>query len=207
MSTDKQVLDADGKQITAGMIVGMKNVGPWYRFQGFVVAPFSELEGDGYTVPVFFGREVGSIRFRTPFWEIDNWDFQHNKDLAIDNWPFLLLEEVWQNCPRVVFFRPDELVVQGSWSITTLANRIFPNFHHSVYGWPEGVSQTSSSYKCFLKECQSVATRVALCNVWGSVYPIHVCDTCFSEINGRSADDLPKLKKPLLLASGEPVSH
>ena len=207
MNTDNQVLGADGKPITAGIIVGMKDKGPWSRFQGFVVAPFSEIEGEGYTVAVFFGTEVESSRFNFSFWDVEKWDSQHREDLAINNWPFLFQDNLWQKCPRVVFFRPKELVVQESWSLETLAERIFPRYYHTLYDWPEGISQTSSSYQCFQKECQSVATRVALFNVWGLVYPIHVCDTCFPKINGWCGDDLPEMKKPLLLANGEPVTH
>jgi hypothetical protein len=200
------VFDAVGKPIACQSIVGMKENGPWSGFQGFVVAPFSELEDDGYTVAVFFGREVQPSRFNFPFWEIDKWDSQHSRDLAIDGWPFLLQDNLWQKCPRVVFFRPNELVVQEFWRIETLAERVFPRKYHSVYGWPKGVSYTSLSYQCFRKDCPSVATRVALWNVWGSVYPIHVCDGCFSKTNGWCGDDLPELKKPLLLANGEPVT-
>lgn len=205
MNKEVRVLDSNGQPIVCRSIVGMKKNCPWYKFQGLVVAPYSEIEGNGYTVAVFFGREVAPSQFNFPWLDVEKWDKQYAKDLAVDDGSFLLKDDLWKTCPRVVFFQPRELLVRDSWSIVTLAERLFPGFHHSVFGWPKGIIRTSSIYRCFLKDCQLVATRVALFNVWGSVCPIHVCDECFSKTNGCCGDSLPEMKNPFLLANGQPV--
>ncbi len=205
MNAADQVFDSKGTLIACLSIVGMRETGPWSDHQGIVLAPFSEMEGDGYTVAVFFGTEVAHHKFNSPFRDIRDWDNTYGKDLEIGDYSFLLKDELWKKCPRVVFFQPGELVVQEGWSILTLAERLFSNNYHSVYRWSRGISPTSSLYRCFLKECQSTATKVALFNASGSVCPLHVCDECSGETNGWYGDIMPELKDPFLLANGEPV--
>ncbi|MFA7252571.1 MAG: hypothetical protein WC027_01820 [Candidatus Paceibacterota bacterium] len=207
MNTTDQVVAADGRPIIAGTIVGMKDkMGPWSSFEGYVVAPFSDKEDDGYTVAVFFGKEVSADRFNFSRSEVTDWETQYEKNLTTGDWSFLLQDAIWQQCPRVRFFRPEELIVQDNWSIKTLAERIFRNRYHILFGWPKGVSSTSSAYRCFRQGCPSIATRATLWNVWGSVYPMHVCDECFSNTYGWCGDGLPETKNPFLLANGEPVT-
>jgi hypothetical protein len=206
MNTQKDIVDSKGNKLGWGMIVGMSsNDGPWSKFQGFVITPYSDLEGKEYCVAVFFGTEVCPSRFNFPMYEVDDWDRQHEKEMGINDLAFLFPDPVWQKCPRVVFFKPDELVVQNGWNIETLAQRIFRSRFHTLYGWPKGITETSADYMCFRKECQARATKVALWNVWGSVYPLHVCEKCFPETNGWCADDLPEIKKTFFLANGTPA--
>lgn len=201
------VVDFKGQPINRGAIVGMSGDGPWSRFQGLVVSPYSEVEGGVYSVAVFFGTEVSPSHFSFPKYEaVAIWDHENRKVLATGNLTFLLSETIWLGCPRVVFFRPEELVVQDNWKIDTLAGRVFGGNYHTIYSWPKGVTAISADYMCFRKECSTRATRVALWNVWGSVYPMHVCEGCFPETNGWCGESLPELKKPFLLADGTPAS-
>jgi hypothetical protein len=208
MNTIQKTLDAKGNQIISGTIVGMSDdddgPGPWSPFQGLVVAPFSNIEGEEYTIAVFFDTEVNSSHFNFSYGEISDWDTKHKKNLATGDMSFLLEDSVWRNCPRVRFFRHDELVIQEAWSIKTLAERIFKNRYHTLCSF-KGISLISSNYQCFLDGCNYKATRMALYNVWGSVYPMHVCGNCFSKTNGFCGDELPRLKKTFLLADGSPL--
>lgn len=208
MSTALQVLDARGTPIVHGSIVGMSDPGgPWSGFQGFVVAPFSELEGDndGYTVAVFLGPEVGAFHFNAPSYRIDAWDVRYSRLLAAEDYSFLLKDDLWRTCPRIVFFQPSELVVGGEWDICVLAKRAFPRGYHMLYDWPKGVTAIPTLYQCFIRDCRATASRVALYNVWGFVYPLHVCDVCFPKTHKWFGDLLPDMKKSLLLANGDLV--
>jgi hypothetical protein len=206
MNTQKEIFDSKDRLVTQGAIVGMSdNYGPLSEFQGLVVSPYSEIESDGYCVAVFFGTEVCPSRFNFSFHEVNAWDRQYQKEMRSGEFSFLFADAVWQKCPRIIFFRPNELVIQDRWKIQTLAERLFKDRYHCVYGFPKGITETSADYMCFRKECKNKATRLALWNVWGSVYPIHVCEDCFPKTNCWCGDSLPDLKKPFLLANGEPA--
>ncbi|MFA5934302.1 MAG: hypothetical protein WC827_00220 [Candidatus Paceibacterota bacterium] len=201
------IVDANGKTINRGSVVGMSdNYGPWSQFQGLVLVPYSEIEDDGYCVAVFFGTDVCPSRFNSPSHEVLIWDQQHQKDLVTDDPTFFFVDDIWKKCPRVVFFQPNELIVQESWNIKTLAERVFKDKYHTLYSLPKGVTLVSTDYLCFQNECLAIATRVSLWNVWGSVYPMHVCENCFSKTNGWCGDSLPEMKRKFLLANGSPVS-
>jgi hypothetical protein len=207
MNAQVQAFDANKNPILCQSIVEVRGDSLWCGFQGLVVAPYSELEGEGYTVAVFLDRDIPSSDFNGAYFpEIDDWDAQYQEQLKTLDRSFLLKDDCWQKCPRVVFFQPNELLIQDSWSIQTLAKRVFPYSHHTLYNWPKGITPISSRYRCFCSECSSIATQIALFNVWGSVYPMHVCEECFTKIHGWCGDDLPKIKKPFLLATGEPVA-
>ncbi len=206
MSTQKQVFDSKSRLITQGVIVGMSSpYGPLSEFQGLVVSPYSEIESDGYCVAVFFGTEVCQSRFNFSLFEVRAWDQQYQKEMMSGEMSFLFVDANWQKCPRVLFFRPDELVIQDRWKIETLAERLFKNRYHTLYSLPKGITEIPADYMCFRRGCENKATKVALCNIWGTVHPMHVCEKCFPETNGWCGDCLPERKKPFLLANGEPV--
>ena len=206
MNTKKEFFDSKGGLINQGAIVGMSSdYGPLSEFQGLVVSSYSEIESDGYCVAVFFGTEVCPSRFNFSLYEVRAWDQRYQKEMLSGELSFLFVDAVWQKCPRMIFFRPNELVIQNNWKIETLAQRLFKNRYHTLYSLPKGITEISADYMCFRKECRNNAVKVALCNASGSVYPMHVCEKCFPETNGWCGDCLPERKKPFLLANGESV--
>lgn len=196
------VLDSKGRQILKGSIVGMTDPqGYWSSYQGLVVEPYSDMEGDGYTVAVFFDREVPESDFHYRGWlnkglmNPTEWDRQ----LRPDYQKALLTTERWTLCPRIVFFRPEELVVESAWKLEHLIKRQFPTYWFS---YAIAFPLIPGSHACWMKECSNLATDMALVNVWESIYPTYVCRPCFEKWNGIRLDDLPPHKEPL---PGAPV--
>ncbi len=205
-STQK-ILGADGREITRGGIVAGEVF--LYKHQGFVVDPHSNLEDQEHCVAVFFGTEVDASRFNPTRSETETWDRAHQEVLnpRTGDYSLLITNNLWQNCPRVVFFKPEGLVVENGWSLETLADRLFGRMYHTLLELPRGIlPHRASDYQCFRHECRNIASKLALWNIWGSVYPIYVCDSCFPENNAWCADVLPQLKNPFLSASGTPIA-
>jgi hypothetical protein len=204
------VFDATGIEIQPLSIVGMSDrSGQWSPHRGLVVEPNSTIENDGYCVAVYFYREVGSTRFwnrdRRRTMPIEAWDARYGKNDAMSETSFLLKDDAWKKSPRVVFFKPRELIVQPTWDIAVLAERMFKNYHHSVFRLSEGLPQDPKAYMCWIKECQNPATSIALYNFWGSVYPFFVCEQCRSKVNGMCGECLPDAKNPHRTPDGSPI--
>lgn len=192
------VLDAKGQPILKGSVVSMADrESAWFSYQGLVAEPHSDMEGDGYTVPVFFDKEVCASHFR--FWghgdrdimmDTDHWDRQHGANAQKE----ILSSDCWKICPRVRFFRPEELVVDNEWKFENLVRRQFSEFwvYHTI-----NFPLVPGTHPCWIGECAEVASETALVNVWGSIYPIYVCPGCFQKWNGFRMDGLPTLKEPL----------
>ncbi|MES3006018.1 MAG: hypothetical protein V4664_03675 [Patescibacteria group bacterium] len=204
------ILDAKGQPILKGSIVGMIDpCGHWSRYQGLVLELRSDIEDQGYTVAVFFNREVDQSYFfarrSRRLLPVREWDREFLQQCVKGDTSFLLVDDAWKKCPRVIFFRPKELAVQGDWKIKTLAKRLFGNSYHRLYLLSAGLPSSPSAYQCWLEGCAAPATRTALFNVCGSVYPMYTCEACFSKNNGFCGDDLPPMKKPMLAVDGTPI--
>ncbi|MDD2935426.1 MAG: hypothetical protein PHX25_03050 [Candidatus Pacebacteria bacterium] len=191
MSTLK-ILDSKGRAIKKEMIVGMADpVGNWSMYQGLVIESNSDITGDEYCVAVYFDKEVPSCHL----WNHDErcinqyeWDKKYGEECP----EILLISDIWKKCYRIWFFRPEELVVEDNWKIKHLCDRLFKNMYHSWYDIGSLVPENSP---CSIKSCLDRATKLTLCNVWGTVYPLFTCCDCFFKYNGRMADDLPDCKK------------
>lgn len=182
---------------------------PWASCQGLVVDPQSDIKNSGHCVAVFFFPEVESFIFRfhrRGVMFIDEWDEKYGNLSRNGYSEFLFIDDTWKKSPRVVFFRQEELVVQQyGWQIKILAKRLFPKVHHSVYDFRGDLPKNPNLHMCHLKECGAQATKTALYNVTGFVYPIYVCDSCFPKINGMRIGDFPACKTPLLSFDGKPL--
>jgi|GEM_PF-3494353 len=202
------VLDSKGKTITPLSIVEMANPhGHWSDFQGLVVEPDSRLEGDEYRVAVYFFAEVAMHNFfhRRNSGVIEDWDERFAKENKAGEGEFLLHDNMWQKSSRIVFFKPGELVVQTQWSLWTLARRHFPNTASFVRELNPVFPKDPHAWQCFIEGCPRPAEKVAMFNVWGTVFPLYVCECCAPVVNGYCGDDLPKMKEPLLLLDGTPA--
>ena len=199
------IVDANCNPLVRGSIVGVSDTGHWSPFQGLVLDQFSDIEDDGYCVAVFFNLEVSFTYFN--YWgsadkergitTIFEWDQQYGKQCKDGDIDFLFINDEWKKCPRVRFFRPNELVVQTEWELKYLVNRVFRhNCHHYCLS---AYDLKPSLYLCWLEGCKNTASKIALFNVWGTVYPICVCEDCFPKTNGWLGDDLPRIKEPILL--------
>ncbi len=187
------VLDSKSQPILKGSIVSMAEAGNWSQYQGLVVDPDSKIEGDGYTVAVFFHREVGHIQFNQGT-VVREWDQMHEAELGGTNHDWILEERIWTDCPRVVFFRPDELAIESDWKLEFYAKRTFPRGFHTLFEFKDKSPFIPGSHECSIEGCSHPATRVALLNIWGSIYPVWVCEVCFVEFHGMCGDDLPARK-------------
>ncbi len=206
MSTNTKVLDGDGKEITAGSIVAADRHLCWSEFQGIVVKPHTTIEDDEFTVAVLFGTDVDSSHFNFRHRDTSRWDERYRARINRDDTSFLSDDDALKECPRIVYFRPKELTVQEAWSVRTLADRFFKRRWHTMFGLPKGVTIRSADYECFLVKCPRQAKKLAVFNVWGSIFPIHVCEECFSEVNGFCGDALPQIKVPSVVAKGQPLT-
>jgi len=179
--------------------------------QGLVVCADSDIEGPEFCVAVFFNLEVSTHNF-TIFERKDpsilrtvQWEEKYHDQCKRGEIDFLLNDDVWKKCPRVIFFRPEELIVQPYWKIENLAKRLFRNMFHTTHVFADYLPKDPSLHMCHLEDCQSRATKLALYNVWGSVYPLFVCELCFPKVNGWCGDDLPARKKTFLTFDGKPM--
>lgn len=82
--------------------------------------------------------------------------------------------------PRTWNFSRNQLVVCPTWTVKTLAERHFPNFHHS-YMEPENEIFVPGARDCDVEGCEGLATRRILTNVWGTVFTADVCGPCAPE--------------------------
>ena len=192
-------------------IVGVLKKGwkwsPYQGLQGLVIDPESDIEG--YCVAVFFNLEVSSSKF-CPLDKgvvpIKEWDEEHGDQCRMGEVDFLFIDDAWKKCPRIVFFRPEELVVQDVWEIGSFARRVFrKEIVRSVYIFPDYLPKEPNLHMCHIRECAAQATKTALFNFQCSVYPIHVCDSCFPKTNGMFGNALPRCKVPLLSFDGKPM--
>lgn|SRR5574343_169900 len=208
-----EIKDSTGATIKQFSIVGMTPTSSkgYYSstYQGLVIEPESKQREDDHCVSVYFFREMTGSQFirstRSDIIPIDTWDIDYADQNRSGKGEFLLEDGLLRVCPRIVLFRPDELIVQTRWSIRTLSDRFFRDRYHSICGFGENFSDDPSQYRCFIHECPNPATETAVYNVWGSVCPLYVCDGCMKVVNGIMADDLPKTKKQLLTIDGKPV--
>lgn len=191
----------------SGSIVGMSDPdGQWSRHQGLVTNECTYHDSREYTVAVFFNLEISSIHFHViDYPKIESWDKRHGKECRNGDTDFLFADSVWKECPRIVFFRPDELVVEEDWRITALAERIFPDRWHHIYDLKEGYPTRPEAYRCWMEGCRSPATRRALFNAWGSVQAFFVCSDCFPKVNGWCGDSFPRTKHLLYTPEGKAI--
>ena len=211
-----EVLDAHGRLILQGSIVSV--VGPregkWWFLQGLVMRPHAIIDGEkkGHTVPVFFNIEAGSNRFvhkghQTGHTDVSYWDSEFISRSRREDTDFLFDEAVWTVCPRVVFFRPNELSVDTEWSHETLADRIFRGGYYRISLINGRFPQTATSYMCFMDNgCRRPAKRTGVFNLGGTIVPIFVCDECFPLVHGVFGSSLPATKRPWLDPQGRPVA-
>lgn len=176
------------------------------RQQGLVVKVHRHAKSEKRCVAVFFGPEIPAQIFDSPICTVDNWDANHFWDCKRGNFEFLFEERNQKRCPRILRFQPEQLVVVSGWRVDVLAKRVFLSENNfRIRSFAEITSEKPSDYKCFMNRCDCTATKTAVFNVWGTVFPIFTCDRCFEEVNGLSGDDLPDLKKPFLFKEGLPV--
>lgn len=181
---------------------------PYHEFQGMVVAPHSPLEGDGYTVAVYFFTEVHHHHFNyreRGTLSLAEWDEKFTQDNKQGNGEFLLKDDMWKQSPRIVFFKPKELLVQKCWNVKTLAKRFFPRTCRTINDFKEGLPRDPTAYTCFIEKCDQPASEIAVYNVWGSVFPLYVCRTCMTQVNGTCGDDTPSIKRPFLSRDGKQI--
>jgi len=203
-----EITDVVGVSLIPGSIVEMSDSdGPWSEYQGLVMVPDSEIEDDGYSVAVFFDKEVSSSRFwfnpsqrDSALIPIGDWDHDYGRLSIEEKTTLLLKDDFWKKCPRVHFFRPDELNVVTFWKIETLMKRLFGRMFHRYYVIQSDLSPTA--FMCWCADCQNRAEKLALYNFWGTVYPYNVCAECFSKINGICGESEPKCKNPILMSDG-----
>ncbi len=177
-------------QIQAGSIVEVcgevKNL--FFGYQGYVVCPHSGIsDKGGCKVAVFFGSEVKAGLFNTHR-QVESWDAKNRDMLLSVDFSTLLADDKWRTCPRVVYIHPSNLKVSKGWSIKTLSKRFFGDNPHSIYSFCKGISENPSLYRCFIENCDAPATRMTVYNVWGSVFPIHLCDSCCKKYSGIMTD-------------------
>lgn len=221
-SVPVQVLDSVGNQILPGSIVKMADPhGSWSRHQALVVSPHSDIEGEGYTVPVFFNREVSASNFSNSAWgaqsgdkkartilPVSEWDSSHIASCARGETDFILNEESWKDCPRIRFFKPEELVVIQRWDIEVLCKRIFPRMWNMSYGLPFRGKFQAEEYQCWYEGCVEPAlAEVALGNCWGTVSAYCLCKTHHKEVHGKCSDGFSPMKQSLFLVDGRKLSR
>ncbi len=181
--------------------------GLWSEYQGLVIVPDSEIEDDGYSVAVFFDKEVPSNQFRSRPVRKDStlislldWDHDYGRLNIEEKTTLLLKDDFWKRCPRIQFFRPSELKVVPFWNIETLAKRLFGRMFFYYHVISSVLPPTS--FMCWCADCQNQAEKLALYNFCGTVYPYYVCSECFTKINGICGESCPKTKNPVLLVDG-----
>jgi hypothetical protein len=203
MSDTTPVLDSQGNQIVIWSIVVAENDLCRASFEGVAIATNSDISGNGRTVAVFYHREVEARHLGYTHLVVADWDERYKAYLEADDLSFLLDGDLLRSCPRVIFFRPEELTVREFWSLQTLADRTFSrDDYHMLFDLPAGISMESSEYECFMVGCNSRASKIALLNFYGSIFPMHVCRDCFTRVNGKICDCFPKFKVPTVVARG-----
>ncbi len=210
MNTLGPVLDINGIEIVTGSIVGFTEDYPYNKeTQGVVILPHSEIEGEGYTVPVYFFPEYEYNQHHYSK-EGEEWKEKFSDKRNSVEIYFLFENENWKQCPFVTFFQPSVIRVDHFWSVETLVNRYFKDFHHTYYTLPKGVERDPSLYQCFIKGCSNQASTMFLYNFWGLVYPMHICKNCMdSKFNGKdrtAGESIPELNRPFKLLDGTSVN-
>jgi len=208
--TESTIVDSKGNPINRLSIVGMSDPqGYWASYQGLVVDQKSDIEGSEHTVAVYFYNEVCSSNFfglpKGNVETVRDWDRQYGESNRNSETDFLFVGDVWKESPRVKFFKPNELVVLQTWGLEVLATRLFDRRYHTLHGISSGLPQTPDAYMCWIEECRNPASGLALCDIWGAVFPLFVCKTCRQHFNGRCSDDLPQRKDPHLTPDGTPI--
>lgn len=202
------ICDQFGKPIEVGSIVEVCGYNVlWGGTQGRVVS--LTAPGSPGCVAVYFFREVKDHLFH---WQtaaghmpIHDWDLRYANQNWRDEIDFLLKDDLWKRSPRVQYIRaPEDLVVIPRFGFAHRAARVFPD-HHSTYNFPEDMARKEpSDFICLVADCKNPAAHIALCNLWGSVFPLYTCPECYHKIHGLCVDDLPPMKKPYLYADGTP---
>lgn len=205
------VLDARGVEIKKESIVEMSEPdGPWSKYQGLVVCPNSDINGDEYTVAVYFYREVPDNMLactRTDRISLDQWSTFYDTPDRLSKVEFLFDEgERWRKSPRVRFFEPSELVVVPNWKHTLLAERMFRSTYHFVSSLdPKLYSTNPNEYLCEIDGCNNRASQTCLYNVWGTVFVHYMCPSCTEKYHGLCGDIQPRIKQRPLNPKGQPV--
>lgn len=203
-TTVGSIVNSAGGVICRGSVVSpVNNVVTWSGHQGLVVAPHTNLNGCVYSVAVFFNVEVDRCDFSTHahihqrcgLMSVQDWDDRYGL-MSRENIDFLYENDLWKECPRVIFFRPDELVLTGRFRLQTLAKRIFGDQFRRFNHYTGRQSHLPLKlHLCRHSACREQATKIALLCVMGDVYPIPTCADCFKKTHGHCADQLPSLKR------------
>ncbi|HEY0908060.1 MAG TPA: hypothetical protein VGE35_01795 [Candidatus Paceibacterota bacterium] len=160
--------------------------------EGLVIDVASNLVPEDGPIAVYFDKEVDAYKF-VGSREAEEWK---------GGIPTL---ENYRNCPRVICFEPTDLKPIGRFSPLVRANRLFGKDRVRDCSSPN-FPLVPGTHECHLKDCpdgaSAKATHSALINVWGGVYEVYVCKTCFDRANGMCCDSF-ELKKPLPRQSKE----
>jgi hypothetical protein len=85
------------------------------------------------------------------------------------------------------YFPPDGLRIDDGWSVSTLAERLFPRFYHSVYQLKDRAIQGP----CRCKGCSAPCTKRVVINYVGSVVEYLMCDSCAVNWHGKCTESDP----------------
>jgi len=178
--------DPQGAQIMIGSVVTV--VGEGFTLQnraGLVLDLESKENPENGPIAVFFDREVENYRFDIGFSVTEKWD---GKRPTLEN---------YRDCPRVCYFRAEELRVELEFGTKTMADRMFGNMGwHQVYSLPFRLER--GTHACQLEACRSgkLATERSFVNLCGAVCEVYTCTDCHPRANGMRTESLD-LKHPL----------
>ncbi len=194
---------ANGVEIKKGSIVKVIDLDCLYlKSEGVVIDPNSTNEGAEYCVAVFFFSHEAP-RYCTDRLELEAWDKRHmsriKNCITGEHFVEALKDMDLKTCLRVVYFQPSALEVIEEWSLKVLADRFYGegNCHHFNTLKPEVVSRRYEHF-CMIEKCQNRAKFTAVVNIWGSVYQMFLCETCYPKYNGMCGDSLPEHKIVLM---------
>lgn len=169
-------------QLVVGSVVRITEADFYvYECEGVVVDTNSDLSPEDGPIAVFFDREVETLDFNGPR-SARRWNGPTPN------------KENYRTCPRVLCFKPDELMVIPQFSLETLANRRFPDRWHHARSIRAPL--VPNMFKCHLADCKSglMATERSLFNFWGTVIDYYTCIECHQKIDGMAGDLVPKTR-------------
>ena len=171
-------------ELKVGSIVRITDEDFWiYDSEGIVVDTNSDAYPEDGPIAVFFDKEVETLDIHGPE-EAESWSGP------------IPTQENYRECPRVLWFQPNELMVISQFSLKTLADRRFPGMWHHTRAFSAPL--VPNVFKCHLADCKSglMATERSLFNFWGTVIDFYTCTECHEAIDGMGGDFVPKLREP-----------
>ncbi len=97
----------------------------------------------------------------------------------------------WSENTLRVRFEEEDLRVDSCWSATTLAERLFKGRWHHVY---EAPYPFTVGCDCQILACPEKAISRGICNVWGSIVTLDLCEGCTKLYHGMCGDSVPNIK-------------